>query len=264
MNLWNETPGYFDEAPNITYFPATEKKTDAAIVIFPGGGYTHLADHEGTGFAEHFNSIGMDAFVVRYRVKTADFPLSDLFPLPLLDARRAVRWVRYHAEKYQINPNKIITIGSSAGGHLNGMLSNYRKPIDFEGQDEIDALDYVPNYQIFCYSVLTSDPQIGSPTCCNRLMGGNQAAYEEISSEKLVSDQTPPAFLWSTSNDPVVNVCNTYLYASALRMHNIEHEVHIFPVGKHGLGLGAKAPHVAQWVPLCKAWLVSLGVFEQN
>ena len=112
IKLWKNIPGYCEEEPVLEFYPAVKKTSDAAVVIFPGGGYHTRAPYEGQGYAEYFNTLGMNAFVCEYRVKPHSHPL------PLLDARRAVQYVRYNAEKFGINPEKIGVIGSSAGGIL--------------------------------------------------------------------------------------------------------------------------------------------------
>ena len=121
----------------ISYFPSLHKASDATVVIFPGGGYLRRAPHEGENYAQLFNTFGMDAFVVHYRVSP------DRFPLPLLDARRGVRFVRANAEKFGISKDKVLVMGSSAGGHLSAFLSTYFDPIDGEGVDEIDNEDFI-------------------------------------------------------------------------------------------------------------------------
>ena len=115
--MWDNVPGTCLEEPVLEYFPAENKKSDATVVILPGGAYEVRAVHEGAGYAEYFNSIGMDAFVCEYRVKPHKFPL------PLLDARRAIRYVRAHAAEFGIDPAKVAVMGSSAGGHLAGLAS---------------------------------------------------------------------------------------------------------------------------------------------
>lgn len=251
MNLWDKTPGLCEETPILTYYPAKEKKSDAAIVIFPGGGYTHRAIHEGKGYAEFLNEAGYDAFVCDYRVSPHTFPLE------LLDARRAIRTVRYYADKYGINKSKIIVMGSSAGGNLAALVSTYTKPIEYEGIDDIDKEDFLPNGQILCYSVISlADNNIGHAGCTEYLLGKSQLDKAvELSPELNVTDTTPPAFFWHTSEDPVVNVINAYLYATALKKHNIPTEMHIFPYGGHGLGTAPKDPHIAQWTELLIKWL---------
>ena len=122
FKMWDKTPEVDGFEPTIEYYKAEDKKTDATIVIFPGGGYVGRAEHEGKGYAEFFNSLGMDAFVVQYRVSPYRFPL------PLLDARRGVRWVRANGEKFGINPEKVGVMGSSAGGHLPQCFAHIKIP----------------------------------------------------------------------------------------------------------------------------------------
>ena len=252
--LWEKTPGMCEEIPVIEYYPAENRISDATVVIYPGGGYGMRAPHEGKGYAEYFNSVGMDAFVCEYRV----YP--HLFPLPLLDARRAVRWVRHHATEFGLDPHKVAVMGSSAGGHLAGMVSTYTAPIDFEDIDEIDRENPIPDATILCYTVChypdgTDVAHAGSfINLC-----GKDGDFKAVSNDLNVTDSTPPAFLWHTSDDGGVNVINTYLYATALREHGIPHEVHVFPRGPHGLGLAPDFPHVAQWAGLMKNWLIWMG-----
>ncbi len=253
INLWDKVPGMCNEVPVLEYFPAQEKKTTATVVILPGGGYAMRAEHEGKGYAEFFNSIGMDAFVCEYRVSP------HRFPLPLLDARRAMRYVRANAEKFGIDPNRVAIMGSSAGGHLAALTSTYTDPIDFE-EDEIDKINPVPNASILCYPVihLPDELNIAHVGSYQNLLGEN-TDYEKYSPDLLVSDTTPPAFLWHTSDDSCVNVINSYFYATALRRHNIKHELHVFPEGSHGLGLAKNSPQVAQWTGLLVNWLGGMG-----
>lgn len=255
IQMWDKVPGMCNETPVLEYFPAENKKTDATVVVFPGGGYTMRASHEGKGYAEYLNSIGMDAFVCEYRVSP------HRFPLPLLDARRAVRYVRANAKKFNIDPDKVAVMGSSAGGHLAALVSTYNAPIDFEDTDEIDKLNPIPNASILCYAVIhkpdeTKVTHFGSYL---NLLGEGCNDYDNYSPDMLVNDNTPPAFIWHTSDDNVVNVINSYLYATALRQHGIKHEMHVFPHGNHGLGLAENMPHVAQWAGLLENWFVDLG-----
>ncbi len=253
--LWEKTPGMCEEVPRLTAYIPDNKKSDAAIVIFPGGGYGGRASHEGEDYARFLAENGYTAFVCDYRV----FP--HRFPLPLLDARRAVRTVRSKASEFGINKDKIAVMGSSAGGHLAAFLSNYDKPIDFEGLDEIDREDFLPNAQILCYPVIKlyedADTHIGS---ANNLLGDK---YEELckacSPDIIASEKTPQAFIWHTFNDSCVPVGNTLDYAKALKCNNIPLELHIYPHGSHGLGL-AKADdsvskHVAAWSDALLKWL---------
>ena len=116
-------------------------------MILPGGGYINRAAHEGESYAYFLNEVGMDAFVLQYRVSPYRFPIE------LLDARRSIRYIRANAEKFGINPSKIGIMGSSAGGHLAEITSLYSGKIDGEGYDELDEVSYKPNAQILCYPV---------------------------------------------------------------------------------------------------------------
>ncbi len=260
MNLWESTPGTVLEVPTITAYVPEKKKSDAAVVIFPGGGYAIRADHEGRGYAEFLVEHGITAFVVDYRVKPHTFPLE------LLDARRGIRFVRAKAEEYKIDKNKIAVMGSSAGGHLAAMVSTYTKPIDFEGFDAIDEEDFLPNAQILCYPVIchpTGDGIAHAGSYMN-LLGDNYPVLAESLDPALnVTENTPPAFIWHTANDTGVNVINSYTYAANLRKSGVPCEMHIFPDGPHGLGLAPNDPHVAQWSGLLVNWFKAIGWLEE-
>ena len=255
--MWDSAPFLKKFEPVLEYYPAEEKKTTATVVIFPGGGYWGRAPHEGHSYALHFNSIGMDAFVCEYR--TSD--MGDSFPSPLLDARRAIRFVRANAEKFGIDPDRVAVIGSSAGGHLAAFVSTYTDPIDGEGADELDRINCVPNATILCYPVIhyPDESGIAHADSFYCLLGTENADFSKYSPDLLVTDETPTAFIWHTSEDPGVNVINSYRYAEALRRHGIPHEMHIFPYGGHGAGLAEGKPHIAQWTGLMKNWLTEIG-----
>lgn len=245
--LW-ENEGY-----EIFFYPSLRKTSDATVVIFPGGGYAAHAAYEGESYAQLFNTFGMNAFVINYRVTP------NHFPLPLLDARRAVRFVRYNAEKFGIDKNKVMVMGSSAGGHLAALVSTYTDPIDGEGIDEIDRENYLPNAQILCYAVISSDESIYHGGSYQNLLGDRISEKDSFSPERLVNNGTAPAFIWHTASDPVVNVANAYRYAEALSKNGVAHELHVFPYGQHGLGLGELDGHVAQWTVLLRRWLTLNG-----
>lgn len=252
--LWENAPGMCCEEPVIEYYPAENRQSDAAVVILPGGGYNHRAQHEGEGYAQYINSLGIDAFVCQYRVWPHKFPLE------LLDARRAVRFVRYKAAELGLDPNKVALMGSSAGGHLSALTATYTDPIEYEGVDEIDDLPFVPNATILCYAVLHCPDELEIahyPSFANLLP--ENADFRTVSPDFLVTKNTPPAFIWHTSGDPVVNVMNAYLYASALRKFEIPHEMHVFAKGGHGLGVAAGWDYVNQWTTLLANWFKHIG-----
>lgn len=243
FRLWESTPGLCEEVPVVDVYVPENKTSDAAVVIYPGGGYGKRAPHEGQGYAEFLNSHGITAFVVQYRVSP------HTFPLPLLDARRGVRWVRKNAEKYGIDKNKIAVMGSSAGGHLAALTSTYTAPIDFEDVEPIDE-DFLPNMQILCYPVIVAPApdKVAHFGSYRNLLGGEYFTKAfDYDPSLLASETTPQAFIWHTAADAGVNVINSYTYASVLRKNNVPVEMHIFPDGPHGLGLAHKVPHTAQW-----------------
>lgn len=258
-NLWENTPGMCEEVPTITVYEPDNKTHSGAVVIFPGGGYCGRAPHEGEGYARFLAEHGFCAFVVDYRVSP------HRFPLPLLDARRGVRYARHFADKYGIDKNKIAVMGSSAGGHLAALTSTYFGGIDFEGVDDIDKEDFIPDAQILCYPVIKllgkGIAHLGSGA---NLLGERQAEDGEAYSPDLIaSEKTPRAFIWHTFSDGGVNVINSLDYARKLRELQIPTELHIFPDGVHGLGLAEGDDdiqrHVSQWSGLLLNWLDYIG-----
>ena len=264
IQIWEgHVPGEIGEdgAPVLKYFPAENKITDATVVIFAGGGYTHRARHEGEAYAELINSWGMDAFVMDYRVN----PI--LFPFPLLDARRAIRYIRANAEALRINEKKIAAMGSSAGGHLAALVSTYRDTILGEGQDCIDNEDAIPNMQILAYPVLDID---GHRSSFEMLLGDNIDRHEELTPRLLANEFTPPAFIWHTSTDDIVDVNNSLRYAQTLHRLGIQMEMHIYPTGTHGTGLAnvnekpeRVVPYLQRWPEELKRYLALYGYLPQ-
>ena len=260
MNLWDETPGLCKEVPTLDIFVPENKTSDAAVIIFPGGGYSGRAQHEGDGYARFFCKSGITAFVCNYRVSP------HRFPLPLLDARRAVRLVRSMADEYGLDKNKIAVMGSSAGGHLAALASTYFAPIDFEGADAIDNEDFIPNAQILCYPVIKLlDPistHIGSG---KSLLAERHAELGwDLSPDLIANERTPKAFIWHTFADAGVSVINSLDYAKKLRTLEIPTELHVFPEGRHGLGLADSDPaygrdtkneYIARWSGMLLEWL---------
>ena len=251
----NGAPLADTKVPTITFYPSQQKAYGATVIIFPGGAYACCAAHEGTGYANFLNAFGMNVFVVDYRVSPARFPCQ------LLDARRAVRFVRANAEKFGIDKDKVAVMGSSAGGHLAAFVSTYRGKIDGEGVDEIDKEDYLPSAQILCYPVISSDEAVSHSGSYRNLLGDLYEDRKNYDPSLIADEKTPPAFLWHTANDEAVNVCNSYRYASRLREIGVSHELHVFPDAPHGSGVGPNRPHIRRWIDLLYEWFISIGFF---
>ena len=244
FTLWDK-----ENSTKIEWYEPAEKKTDASVIIFPGGAYVNLCDYEGKDYAEYLNTLGITAFVVYYR----RYP--DHFPLPLLDARRAVRFVRANAEKFGVATDKIAVMGSSAGGHLSALVSTYTDAIAGEGVDGVDTIDCIPNAQILCYPVISSDDAIAHLGSYRNLLGEEYSNKEKYSPELLATERTPMAFIWHTAKDEMVSVENSCRYAMALSKKGVQCELHVFPFGRHGLALSLEDKHLAQWKGLLTSWL---------
>lgn len=252
MNLWSaampfENPDSM-QIPVITEYPAGSK---GAVVVLPGGGYGHLADHEGKVIAEWLNSIGVTAFVLEYRL-APDYHN----PAMLCDAQRAVRFARSRADSLGFDKNKVAIMGFSAGGHLAGSVSVHYDKRVYEPTDEIDKECARPDASILCYSVIDMFEYRHDGSRQN-LLGDRplHADKELMSLHQQVTVDTPPAFLWHTAADQAVPVENTLLYAAALSKVKVPFEVHIYPNGGHGLGLAKTNKHVAQWADSLNKWL---------
>lgn len=255
MKLWTNTIPFFNPDANTPnemtpYLLETEKKLPC-VVIYPGGAYRGRAAHEGVDIARFFNEKGFHAVVVEYRVTP------NYHPAPLSDAQRAIRLVRANAEQWGVDASRIVTCGFSAGGHL--CASALLLPdcySDSYPTDEIDQFDCHPNGAILCYPVISVDETFGHVGSGKNLLGDR---YEEekknFSMEQYVTDKTPPVFLWHTSNDSGVNVKNSLIFGECLRDHGIQFEMHIFPNGKHGLGLAKDHPDISKWAHLAADWI---------
>ncbi len=278
FKLWEDKIPYDigGEEPSVTYYKTTAKKGRGTVVICPGGGYSGRAPHEGQGYADFLMSEGLDAFVLNYRVKP------NTYPAALADARRAIRFIRYNADRFDIDPNKIAIMGSSAGGHLAAHAATYRGTLDEETGDAEDAVSCIPNAQILCYPVLDYEGHKGSYKNLLGERAEDEALRASVTPLLLATKDTPPAYMWHTASDLGVNVCNTYRYAARLKELGIPVEMHVYPVGGHGLGLADRTdpflgmhpeflkngridatPHVKSWAPLLVSWLKLFGFFSK-
>lgn len=236
-------------------FPLVLKsgRPTGAVIVLPGGGYGGLAPHEDKPIAEWLNRGGISAFVLHYRVAPHKHPV------PMLDAQRAVRLVRFYAAEWNIKSDHVGILGFSAGGHLASTAATHFD----DGQAASDPVDHVscrPDAAVLCYPVITFGEFRNHGSMVN-LIGENppEALRQSLSNELQVTPQTPPAFLWHTSDDAAVPLENSLLFAAALHRNQVPCELHVFPHGNHGLGLAEADPIVGAWSGLCITWLKGLG-----
>lgn len=241
------------DTPSIQLYPApAEKATGAAIVVCPGGGYGALAAHEGHDVAVWLNSLGVTAVVLKYRLGP-----TYQHPAMLNDAQRAIRTVRAKAAEWKVDPNRVGIMGFSAGGHLASSAGTHFDAGKAEATDPIERQSSRPDVMILCYPVITMTDPFAHKGSRRNLLGPTPAPelIELMSSEKQVTAQTPPAFIFFTEDDAAVPLENGLMMAAALRQKKIPYELHIYEHGRHGVGLAQKEPALSTWPKLLENWL---------
>ncbi len=267
--LWPEgaAPGSHGAEPKDTptltpFWPAPEKATGATILVFPGGGYTQLAAHEGEPFARWLNDLGITAFVLKYRLYPSGYHLQEI----IQDAARAVRTVRANAAEWKLDPKRIGVIGSSAGGHLAAVLSTQFDAGKADSPDPIERVSSRPDATILCYGFILFDGKtMANPKSRETALGKD--VPDEIALRfapaRNVRKDTPPCFIWQTVEDAGVTVENAFAFASALRAAGVPFSLQLFEKGKHGIGLGVKEykPDAVlhPWTRDCAFWLGEQG-----
>ncbi len=241
--------------PSLDMYPAPlEKATGTAVVICPGGAYGGLAvKHEGSQVAKWFNSLGITAFVLKYRLPD-DCIMQNKSVGPMQDGQQAIRFVRRHAKEWGINPRKIGIMGFSAGGHLAATLSTHYNEKVYESDDSTSAR---PNFSLLIYPVISMDSTITHWGSRENLLGKHPSPelVKHFSNELQVNGQTPPAFLVLSIDDDVVPVENSLGYAMALKKYKIPCELHLYQSGGHGYGLGRSGNTESTWPEACRRWL---------
>ena len=231
-----------DFVPYMDTFLLDAAKTPlGAVLVLPGGGYHHRAPHEGDPVARRFNDLGYHAFVLQYRVQPSTAPA------PQLDVVRALKIIRANAEKWYIQPDKIAVCGFSAGGHLAGCAGMIADRYIVEQGDEADSFSGKADAMILAYGVLSVNmlfhdrgrPHPGTPYCDE-----NDNAIELV---QLVNETTPPAFVWHTAADLSVKVESSVLFAQNMWKNHRLCELHIYPDGHHGRGLGFGFSDIISW-----------------
>lgn len=239
------------------YLPAKQIATGKAVVIFPGGGYGILAyDWEGTDFAKWLNAQGIAGIVVKYRLPNSK-SLTDPKEVPLMDAQRAVRLVRQHAEAWNIDPAKVGVMGFSAGGHLASTISTQYDHEVERPKDAVDALSAKPDFSILVYPVISFRDAAAHSGSRKNLIGENasQELIDRFSGELNVTAETPPTFLVHAQDDKGVPIENSLLYYQALHKNGVKASLHIYPSGGHGFAFGLGKGAVEGWREVLLAWM---------
>ena len=254
-----------EDIPALTIFdPQPGHANGSAVVIFPGGAYAHLAANlEGGQVAEWFTARGFHAFVLSYRLSSNGY----LLPVPLIDARRAIQTVRARAADYRINPNRIVVIGFSAGGHLAALASTQSIPGNPDAEDPIDRVSSRPDFAVLGYpwiGAVSSDTSHLSYCKLFNVMDQCEALRMAFSPDLFVTRDTPPTFWYHTFNDKTVPVEQGLRYYEALVKAGVPAEAHIFQSGPHGTGLGSGDAALDQWPGLLETWLRANGLLTRD
>jgi len=241
--------------------PARGNATGQAVVVCPGGGYGGLAyDWEGTDIAGWLNSRGIAAVVLSYRLPVDGDVAHQKWLTPLLDAQRAIRLTRAHAEDWGIDPAKVGIMGFSAGGHLASTAGTHFDADPADAADPVDRLSTRPDFMILVYPVITMTE--GTTHGGSRLnLLGESPSEERVrhySNELRITAATPPTFLVHAGDDDAVPVQNSLLFYDALLAHQVPAELHVYPHGGHGFSLALGQGRLQDWPQLCARWLAEL------
>jgi len=250
-----------EDIPTLTIFaPQRGHENGSAVVVLPGGSYAHLAANlEGRQVADWFTTRGFRAFVLQYRLSSNGY----LLPVPLLDAQRAVQTVRGRAADYHIDPNRIVIIGFSAGGHLAALASTQFVPGKPDSDDPIERVSSRPDYTVLGYPWIGAiSPDTSHLSYCKLfdVMDRCEELRAAYSPDLFVTKDTPPTFWFHTFNDETVPVEQGLRYYEALVKAGVPAEAHIFANGRHGAGLGKGDAALDQWPNLLEIWLRAQGL----
>lgn len=266
MRLWpGAAPGAFgtndQDVPTLAvYLPDAAKATGAAMVVCPGGGYEHLAPHEGATYAIWLTNQGIAAFVLKYRLGSAGYR----HPVELGDATRAVRLVRSRAKAWKLDKKRVGIIGSSAGGHLASTLMTHFDLGKASDPDPIERESCRPDIGVLVYPVITMEAGKTHAGSRKALLGNDPSPelVALLSNELQVTSNTPPCFIFHGFEDTTVPVENSLNFALAMRKAGVPCELHVYEKGKHGIGLGSPKytpERFHPWVRDCELWLKARG-----
>ena len=248
------TPGMY------AFFPSVTENKGAAVIICPGGGYERLAYIiSGTQLAKWFNTMGVTAFVLNYRLPN-DKDLVTRQNGPLQDAQRAIKYVRSNAAKWGIKPDQIGIQGSSAGGHLATLAGTAVTDLAKIG-DALNEVSPQPNFMILVSPVIDMGKYAHKGSLKN-LLGDKptEAQIQQFSTQLQVTDQTPPTFIADAFNDKSVDPHNSLLFFEALLSHKVPSTLHVFPQGAHAIALRNNPGSADLWTELCERWMIEMNI----
>lgn len=236
--------------PELYLFPGdTTQKNRKAIVICPGGGYGLVAfEHEGVNFALWLNKMGIAAVVLKYRMPNGHHNI------PITDAQNAMLFLRKKSAAWGISPNKIGIMGFSAGGHLAATASTLFK----NEKDDDTIISSKPDFSILFYPVISFEDSLVHHGSRQNLLGKNvtdKTLLHKFSPEKNITQQTPPALLFHSEDDPAVSIKNSEVYVQKLKENHIKAELVRFPTGGHGWGFYTTFPHHQKMLDILTLWL---------
>ena len=258
-------PRKFHRWPTLTEFRLPPAKANGtAAIICPGGGYLYEAvKHEGYAVAKWMNTLGIQAFVLNYRLPHGGLPPSGV-PWPLQDVRQAVRIVRAHAHRWHIQLNRVGVVGFSAGGHVAAMAGTLFLPANPHAVKPVDRFSTRPDFLILGYPVISMIPGITHPGSHDALLGPHapMSLDRYFSANLMITKLTPPSFLFFAKNDHVVPHANSISFYRELKRLHIPAELKVYNAGNHGFGLGLAGTDSTHWPAACARWLVKIGMIK--
>jgi acetyl esterase/lipase len=244
------------DVPKFFYYPAAGPGVGSAVIVLPGGGYTHVVmEKEGAVEGKWLAAHGVAAFVLQYRLSPWY-----RYPVPMMDGARAVRYVRSHAAEFGVQPDKIGVWGFSAGGNLAGYLATEPFDRDRANSDPVERVSAHPDFAIFSYARLTMDASVPRTGNMEALLGDNPSPemLDRVTFVRHVTKDTSPSFIYSTTGDQTVNSLNATAFYDALKRAGVPVELHVFELGAHGTGMGQGLKGLSEleiWPLLLQHWM---------